>query len=150
VSRTDLERETVDLSLLALMVGDELARRAPDRHVAIDVDDGMTANADYRMMRVLFENLLGNAWKFTTKAASPRVDVTFSNGEYAVRDNGAGFDMANVRKLFQPFQRLHSAADFAGTGVGLATVARIVDRHGGRIWAEGVVGKGATIRFTLG
>jgi light-regulated signal transduction histidine kinase (bacteriophytochrome) len=104
-------------------------------------------------MRVVLDNLLGNAWKFTTKTASPRVEFGTTTREGAVvclvRDNGAGFDMTYAERPFRPFQRLHSVSDFQGTGIGLATVYRIIDRHGGRIWAEGAVDGGATFYFTL-
>jgi signal transduction histidine kinase len=104
-------------------------------------------------MRVLLDNLLGNAWKFTSRASGARIEIRSlvkdAETVFAVRDNGAGFDMADAANLFQPFQRLHDAAEFPGTGIGLATVQRIVDRHGGRIWAEGAVGSGATVFFTV-
>jgi light-regulated signal transduction histidine kinase (bacteriophytochrome) len=119
----------------------------------VTIAESLPALADRRLIRVVFENLLGNAWKFTAKAAAPRVEFGRDEREgravYFVRDNGAGFDMAFATNLFAPFQRLHSEADFPGTGIGLATVSRIVDRHGGRVWAEGIVGQGATIYFTL-
>jgi light-regulated signal transduction histidine kinase (bacteriophytochrome) len=104
-------------------------------------------------MRVVLENLLGNAWKFTGAAAQPRVELGSDRRTaeiaYFVRDNGAGFDMAYASRLFAPFQRLHTEAEFPGTGIGLATVARIIDRHGGRVWAEGKVGAGAAVFFTV-
>ena len=111
------------------------------------------ADVDPRLARILLDNLLGNAWKFTSKEPLPRVEVG-ATGEgggrvFFVRDNGAGFDMAFAAKLFAPFQRLHTVSEFPGTGIGLATVQRIVHRHGGRIWAEGAIGAGATFHFTL-
>ena len=117
------------------------------------MQEGLAANADPRLTKVVLENLLGNAWKFTANAARPTVQFgAESRGEgpvYFVRDNGAGFDMAYATKLFRPFQRLHGEAEFPGTGIGLATVRRIIDRHGGRVWAESAVGLGATVYFTI-
>ncbi len=153
VSRAEMRREAVDLSALAQAVGNELRASQLDRAVDLSVEPGLAAHGDPSLLRSVLRNLLGNAWKFTGKAAAPRVEFGRipRDGEtaYFVRDNGAGFDMAYSAKLFAPFQRLHSAAEFPGTGVGLATVARIVRRHGGRAWAEGVPGRGATFYFTL-
>jgi two-component system, NtrC family, sensor kinase len=153
VSRGELRRDQARLSTIAEAVADDLRRKEPERKVAIHVREGLVAEADNGLMRVLFDNLLGNAWKFTSKTAGARIefDRETRDGElvYFVRDNGAGFDMTYASKLFSPFQRLHRDAEFPGTGIGLATVYRIVDRHGGRIWAEGAVGNGATISFTL-
>jgi light-regulated signal transduction histidine kinase (bacteriophytochrome) len=153
VSRAELTREHLSLSELARAVADELKRREPDRRIAFSADEGLFAQADGRLMRVVLENLLGNAWKFTGKTDVARIGFGALEKDeleiFFVRDNGAGFDMAHAQKLFSAFQRLHSEAEFPGTGIGLATVARIVERHGGRIWAEGEVGKGATIYFTL-
>jgi light-regulated signal transduction histidine kinase (bacteriophytochrome) len=110
-------------------------------------------NGDPQLLRALLENLLGNAWKFTSKVHNPRIEFGRERGDgvwaYFVGDNGAGFDMEYAEKLFAPFQRLHSAKEFAGTGIGLATVQRIVRRHGGRIWAQGAVNEGARFHFTL-
>jgi light-regulated signal transduction histidine kinase (bacteriophytochrome) len=119
--------------------------------VVIDVRDALTADADRRLMRVVLENLMGNSWKFTVRVPAARIEVGSDHDGlvYFVRDNGAGFDMTYAEKLFAPFQRLHSRADFPGSGIGLATVHRIVDRHGGRVWAEATVGAGATFYFTL-
>jgi light-regulated signal transduction histidine kinase (bacteriophytochrome) len=153
VGRAELHREELNLSALVKSVADELARRSPERHVTMSMEPAVRVVGDSRLLRVLLENLLGNAWKFTAKTADARVEFGVECGEsarvYYVRDNGAGFDMTYANKLFQPFQRLHTEREFAGTGIGLATVYRIVDRHGGRVWAEGAVGEGATIRFTL-
>lgn len=153
LSRKELVRESVDVSRIASRVADELARRPPIRNVQCDVAEGMMANADPQLLTILLENLVGNARKFSAKRAEPRVEIgcRADNGETAfyVRDNGAGFDMAYVDKLFGAFQRLHDASDFEGTGIGLATVQRIVARHGGRAWATGGVDKGATFYFTL-
>lgn len=151
VGRADLRREAVDLSAIARTVLAELGRSDPERRVSVAVAEGLAAEGDFRLLRVVLDNLLGNAWKFTARVAEPRIEVgTIAGGEtFFVRDNGAGFDMAYADKLFAPFQRLHGAHEFPGTGIGLATVHRIVDRHGGRVWAESAVGQGATFCFTL-
>ncbi|NUO54732.1 MAG: response regulator [Polyangiaceae bacterium] len=153
VSSIELHRKTIDLSKIAEDVAAELKRKEPSREVAFDIASGLDAHADGRLMRIVFENLFGNAWKFTMKIPAARIELGADrSGEgrvYFVRDNGAGFDMAYAKRLFSPFQRLHRDADFPGTGIGLATVSRIVDRHGGRVWAEGVVNRGATVFFTL-
>jgi two-component system NtrC family sensor kinase len=154
VARAELRREDADLSQIAMTVLADLRRREPERAVTTVVCDGVQADADPRLVRVLLENLLGNAWKFTTKSPDARVEFGVAEREgksvFFVRDNGAGFDAAYSDKLFSPFQRLHTEAEFPGTGIGLATVHRIVNRHGGRVWAQGEVGKGATFQFTLG
>jgi two-component system NtrC family sensor kinase len=153
IGRADLNRAEVDLSALVRLVAKELAAHEPEREVAFDVQAGVTASVDRSLFRIVFDNLLGNAWKFTGKVAKAQiafgVDDRQPRRTYFVRDNGAGFEMAYVERLFRPFQRLHTGADFPGTGIGLATVARVIDRHGGRIWAEGAVGKGTTIFFTV-
>jgi len=153
ISRTQVNRERVNLSILAQAVAEELGRLNPDRKIALLVQPDLFTDADRGLMRVLLDNLLGNAWKFTARTADARIEVASQTHEkdtvFLVRDNGAGFDMAHAATLFQPFQRLHDAADFPGTGIGLATVRRIVDHHGGRIWAEGAVGRGATVFFTI-
>jgi two-component system NtrC family sensor kinase len=153
VSRSELVRSEVDLSALARTVLDELGRAEPERQVGLAIAQDLKARADPRLLRAMFENLFGNAWKFTSKTADARIELGSRQGspavEYFIRDNGAGFDPAHAKRLFAPFQRLHHQSEFAGTGIGLATAYRIVDRHGGRIWAEGVVGKGATFFFTL-
>jgi len=152
-ARVEPQRESVDVSALALDVARQLERREPTRQVALEVQPGLRVDADPRLLRVVLENLLGNAWKFTGKTAAARVQVgqERAKGKLAiyVRDNGAGFDMQFASKLFAPFQRLHEAGEFPGTGVGLATVQRIVHRHGGQIWAEAIVDAGATFHFTL-
>jgi len=153
VSRGPLERRAVDLGQVAQQVVSELQQREPGRAVEVSVWDGMLAEADPHLLRVAFENLIGNAWKFTSKSAKPRIEIgalkDHGRTTYFVRDNGAGFEMAYADKLFGAFQRLHSATEYAGTGIGLATVQRIVHRHGGRIWAEAEIGKGAVFFFTL-
>lgn len=153
VTRGPLRRERVDLSVMAAEVVGELQRADPARNVEFVVEDGVTAWGDARLLLVALENLLGNAWKFTSKRPGARIEFGVEKrpgGAYYVRDNGAGFDMGYADKLFGAFQRLHSAGEFEGTGIGLATVQRIVHRHGGRVWAEGEVGRGATFYFTLG
>ncbi len=153
VGRAELQRMRVDLSALARAVATELQRATPERGVRVLIEDGLVADADRRLLQVVLENLLGNAWKFTTTVPDAVIECGVSLREgvptYFVRDNGAGFDMAHAERLFRPFQRLHSEAKFPGTGIGLATVHRIVDRHGGRVWAESAVEKGATFLWTL-
>jgi two-component system, NtrC family, sensor kinase len=152
VTRSEFQREPVDLSEIARTVAARLEQRDPTRQVELVVADGLVAEGDARLLTVVFENLLGNAWKFTGKRAAARIEVgATGNGHrtFFVRDNGAGFDMAYASKLFGVFQRLHSTNEFEGTGIGLATVQRVVQRHGGQIRAEGEVDRGATIFFTL-
>ena len=153
VERAGLSRSWVNVSEIARTIADELGRTQPERPVAFAIARGLTVEADGRLVRALLDNLIGNAWKFTGKTSSPRIEIgATEHGDgtvYFVRDNGAGFDMTYAEKLFRPFQRLHGDGDFPGTGIGLATVQRIVERHGGRVWAEGAVGQGATIFFTL-
>jgi light-regulated signal transduction histidine kinase (bacteriophytochrome) len=153
VGRAEIHRREMNISEIARAVASELQKREPDRRVEIDIQETMPADVDSRLMRVVLENLLGNAWKFTANVRQPRVQFfserTANGPAFVVRDNGAGFDMEYVEKLFRPFQRLHSATEFPGTGIGLATVQRIVDRHGGRVWAQGAVGGGAAIYFTI-
>ena len=153
VTRAKLVREEIDLSALARSVGAEIQKAEPRRHVDFRVTEGLAVEADPRLLRIVLENLLRNAWKFTGKHATANIEfgVLRDNGKpaYFVRDDGAGFDMTYANKLFGAFQRLHAMTDFSGTGVGLATVQRIVARHGGRVWAEGAVEKGATFYFTL-
>jgi signal transduction histidine kinase len=153
VTRDELSRTNVDLSTLAAEVVAELHAGDPDREVDIEIAAGLAAAGDRRMLRLVLQNLIGNAWKFTrhTEAAQIRVELGEGAGEqvFVVSDNGAGFDPTYAGKLFGAFQRLHAAAEFEGTGIGLATVQRIVQRHGGRIWAEGTPGAGAKFRFTL-
>ena len=154
VTRGELQRTKVDLTRAAREVIDDLRRDDPDRRVEILIEDGLAAEGDPKLLRVALHNLIGNAWKFTAKQAAARIEVGVSDARdgrpvYVVRDNGAGFDMTYASKLFGAFQRLHSMSDFPGTGIGLATVERVVRRHGGRVWAEGSVGKGAAFFFTL-
>jgi signal transduction histidine kinase len=153
VTRAEIRAEDVDLSKMAADIVAELRRTTPERQIDIAIAPGLEARGDPPLLRVVLENLLRNSWKYTTKQPRPRVEFATAegNGErvFMVRDNGAGFDMQYANKLFGVFQRLHSAADFEGTGVGLATVRRIINRHGGRIWAEAAVDQGATFYFTL-
>jgi signal transduction histidine kinase len=153
VTRHELQMQAVDLSALARQVAAEMGRAQPERQVELVIADGLRTSGDVRLLRVVLDNLIGNAWKFTQKKPDARIEV--GRGEpngmevFYVRDNGAGFDPTYAHKLFGVFQRLHSAAEFNGTGIGLATVQRVITRHGGKVWAEGAVGQGATIYFTL-
>jgi signal transduction histidine kinase len=153
VTRNELVPTDVDLSTIARATVDELAATEPARDVSVSIQDGLRARADSVLARVLVSHLVANAWKFTRDAREPRIVVACQGSAestvFFVRDNGAGFDMAHVAKLFIPFQRLHGADEYPGTGIGLATCHRIVDRHGGRIWAEAEPGAGATVFFTL-
>lgn len=153
VTRDKMEIETVDLSALAQMIAAELQGTQPERQAEFVVAPGITVQGDARLLRIALENLLGNAWKFTGKRPRARIElgVTLQEGKpvYFVRDDGAGFNMAYADKLFVVFQRLHTEAEFPGIGIGLAIVNRIIHRHGGRIWAEGAVEKGATFYFTM-
>ena len=154
LSRAELHLQPVDLGGEAARIAEELQRREPRRHVCFAIEKPVQALADRRLIRTVLENLLDNAWKFTSGRDDASIEFgTAPSGDAAVccyvRDNGAGFDPAYAGKLFQPFQRLHAARDFPGTGTGLASVRQIVERHGGRVWAEGAVGAGATFYFTL-
>jgi PAS domain S-box-containing protein len=153
ITRTEMNIEKVNLTRIARSVIDELQKSQPERLINIKIADGLEDTADARLMRVALENLLGNAWKFTGKQAEAVIEFgATKEGErkvYFIRDNGAGFDMAYVDKLFAPFQRLHTMEEYPGTGIGLATVRRIIQRHGGKAWAEGQAGKGATFYFSL-
>lgn len=151
-SRTELQRQPVDLSALAQQIIGELQDAQPDHQVDFTFQDGIVANGDAQLLRVALSNLLGNAWKFTGKQAQPQIEFGAEYGAetiYFVRDNGIGFNMEMAENLFGAFQRLHRATEFQGTGIGLATVQRIIHRHGGRVWAESAVNQGATFFFTL-
>jgi signal transduction histidine kinase len=152
-TRSELKMTTVNLSELASLVANDLTESEPERRVTFRIAPGLVVRADATLMRVMLENLLGNAWKFSRKRLDPLIEVGAATDAdriaYFVRDNGAGFDMKYVDKLFGPFQRLHSVSEFEGTGVGLANVQRIIVRHGGRVWAESIVDHGATFYFTL-
>lgn len=149
----EIHREQIDMTTLAREIVDEVRTENPDREVKVQVADGMTASGDKRMLRILLANLITNAWKFSSLEVEPKVEVgnEIVDGEprMFVRDNGVGFDMIYAHRLFGAFQRLHSQSDFPGAGIGLATARRIVNRHGGRIWAEGAVGEGATFYFAI-
>ncbi len=153
VSRARLRSETVDLSRAALEVATGLRQGDPGRKVEFVLQPGLVAEGDPSLLRILLENLMQNAWKFTRRREGARIDVGAVSGEegrvFFVRDNGAGFDPRFATRLFEPFERLHDQSDFEGTGIGLATVKRIVGRHGGRVWAESEEGRGATFFFTL-
>jgi PAS domain S-box-containing protein len=151
LSRTELRRERVDLARLARDAEARLRQANPDRRVEVDIAGPLPASADAQMMSVVFDNLLGNAWKFTRPRAIAHVHVgRAAGGPFFVKDDGVGFDMQFASTLFTPFKRLHGAREFEGTGIGLATVARVVQRHGGRIWAEAAPDAGAAFYFTLG
>jgi light-regulated signal transduction histidine kinase (bacteriophytochrome) len=153
VTRTEMHRAEVDLSKMTHSVASVLRTAEPGRKVVVSIESGLLANGDSKLLQIVLENLLGNAWKYSSKKPSATIEFgrTEFNGETAffVRDNGAGFDMAYSGKLFGAFQRLHPASEFEGTGIGLATVQRIINRHGGRVWAEAAVNQGATFYFTL-
>ena len=154
VSRVQVNLAPVDLSAEAAAIAAELQFRDPGRRVRVTIQDGVQVMADRGLIRTVVQNLIENAWKFTAKGDDATIEFASTAAEDGqvccyVRDNGAGFDPAYAAKLFKPFERLHDAADFPGTGIGLASVARIVERHGGRVWAEGTVGGGATFYFTL-
>ena len=153
VTRTEMRHEAVDLGAMAKSVLADLQSGDPQRSVECVVGEDIIGHGDSRLLRVVLENLLGNAWKFTMNKPRARIELGMSQQDggpvYFVRDNGPGFDMAYVDKLFGTFQRLHAATEFPGTGIGLASVRRIIHRHGGRVWAEGAMDKGATFSFTL-
>lgn len=153
VMKSDFYPQPFDLSSMVREITDDLQQRNPLNNLAIDIQDGIMIRADQRLINVAMTNLLENAWKFSGKTDHPHIEfgIKVENGEavYFIRDNGAGFNMAYVDKIFDAFQRLHRIEEFPGTGIGLATVLRIMNRHGGRIWAQGEVGKGATFYFTL-
>ena len=153
ISRQELLNERVDLSALAQTIVDDLNQQYPRQRVECRIEPKLSVNADPRLMKSLLYNLLGNAWKYTSRTEYPRVELVHSDARdttvFSVRDNGAGFDMAGAEHIFEPFHRLHSASEFPGIGIGLATVARIVQRYAGKITVESVAGKGTTFRFTL-
>ena len=154
VTRSEIIREMVDLSALGLQVIEELQKREPQRKVEVTVMPGMTVKGDRSLLQIVLENLLGNAWKYTGGVQQANIEFGTERQDnktvYFVQDNGIGFDMQYANKLFTPFHRLHSAGEFPGTGIGLATVARIIERHHGRIWAEAMPEQGARFHFILG
>ncbi|MDE2160883.1 MAG: GHKL domain-containing protein, partial [Burkholderiales bacterium] len=153
LSAQPLQRQPVNLSQLAHYVVDDLRRAAPERDAVFEIEGGLTARGDPTLLRLVLENLLGNAWKYSARCAQAEISLRAqphgAGVAYVVRDNGAGFDMRAADRLFGLFQRLHSASEFPGHGVGLASVRRIVNRHGGSIWAESEPGRGAAFFFTL-
>ena len=153
LSRKEVSREEVDLSSMAEAIAAELQRGKPDRRVEFVIASGIRANGDRGLLQSVLENLLNNAWKFTGKHETAWIEfgAVSHDGEtaYFVRDDGAGFDMKYAHKLFGAFQRLHGMEEFAGNGIGLAIIQRIIHRHGGKVWAESAVEKGATFYFTL-
>jgi signal transduction histidine kinase len=154
VGRTELSRAPLDVTALAADVVAELRRAEPERAVQVVIAAGLAAGGDPGLLRLALRNLLDNAWKFTAGRADARIEVACSGQEeqqpaFSVQDNGVGFDMAYAGKLFEPFQRMHDANDYPGTGVGLAVVRRIITRHGGLVWAHAEPGRGATVTFTV-
>ena len=154
ITRMEMNIEKVNLTLIARSVMSELQKSQPQRHIEISIADSLEDTADLRLMRIVLDNLLSNAWKFTERQAKAKIEFGLWKTEgsvkaYFIRDNGAGFDMAYSDKLFAPFQRLHADDEFPGSGIGLATVRRIINRHGGKVWAEGQIGEGATFYFSL-
>ncbi|HSX78848.1 MAG TPA: ATP-binding protein, partial [Candidatus Saccharimonadia bacterium] len=153
VTSGDIHRETVDVSAMAAEIIEELQVSSPDRQVTVTISPNLSVSGDARLVRILLGSFIGNAWKFTANKTDAAIEVggevVEGESRLFVRDNGVGFDMINAHKLFGAFQRLHSQSEFPGMGIGLATARRIVNRHGGRSWAEGAVGEGATFYFTL-
>jgi signal transduction histidine kinase len=148
-NRGQIQHGDVDLTALAEDVVEELRSRDPARDVDVAVAPGMTAACDGDLVRAVYANLVGNAWKFTTRTTLPRIEIGTDGPTFFVRDNGAGFPPDQADQLFRPFGRLHDASEFPGTGIGLTTVQRIIDRHGGRVWATSEPNRGATFSFTL-
>jgi len=153
ITRSEISRKDIDLSAISRIIADELQKTSPDRRAEFIIAPDMHINGDENLIRIVMENLLGNAWKFTRRMSKAKIEVgtITQKGKtvYFVRDNGAGFDQTYANKLFVPFQRLHLATEYEGTGIGLSIVQRIIHRHNGHIWAEGEIGKGATFYFTI-
>jgi light-regulated signal transduction histidine kinase (bacteriophytochrome) len=155
LTRKEIRIEPVNLSEMALYVAESLREKEPDRRTGFRIQPGMVANADSDMMEKVLTNLIGNAWKFTSKNPDSRIEFGKREEDedgrqvFFVRDNGAGFDMKYVSKLFGTFQRLHKVSEFPGNGIGLASVQRVIHRHGGRVWAEGAMNQGAVFYFTI-
>lgn len=156
ISRRQLDWRAIDLSAMAAEIVSGLREGEPARDVQVDIELGLVARGDPGLLRIALENLLGNAWKYTGQCADARIELRAERGAgedgpvYLIRDNGAGFDMALAVHLFEPFRRMHKSTDFQGTGIGLSIVRRVVEQHGGRIWAESAEHQGACFRFTLG
>jgi light-regulated signal transduction histidine kinase (bacteriophytochrome) len=154
LSRQEAKRTAIDMSALAASVVAELREGDPVRSVEISMENGLIASADQSLTEIVLSNLIGNAWKFTSKTAKARIELGTIEKDgktvYYVKDNGAGFNPQYAATMFQPFRRLHSGEEFEGTGIGLAIVERIIRKHDGKVWAEGEVGKGATVYFNLG
>jgi light-regulated signal transduction histidine kinase (bacteriophytochrome) len=154
VSTTGMHREKVELSAIAKSIADQLCRREPSRNVELLIHDCPAVQGDSRLLRIVMENLLRNAWKYSSHRELARIEFgceqRVGRPAFFLRDNGAGFDSTLADRLFKPFQRLHATSEFPGTGIGLATVERIITRHGGEVWAEGAVDQGATFYFTVG
>jgi signal transduction histidine kinase len=153
VSNAPIESAEIDLSQVCSEIVSNLRFTAPERKVTVEIEPGLRCNGDLSLIRAAMENLIGNAWKYSARVAEARIEVGTVNVDgrtaFCVRDNGAGFDMKEAHRLFAPFERLHSSSEFEGTGVGLAAVQRIIQRHGGRIWAQSESGQGATFFFDL-
>ena len=154
ITRSDLRQEKVDLSGLTETIAAELSANNPGRKVEWLIQPGIVVNGDANFLRIVMQNLLGNSWKFTSKHLSARIEFgeAIIDGQpvYMVKDDGDGFDMAYAGKLFGPFQRMHGGGNFEGSGIGLATVQRVIHRHGGKVWAESTVAGGTSVYFTLG
>jgi light-regulated signal transduction histidine kinase (bacteriophytochrome) len=154
LSRQQMQWEVCDLSEIANGIVQSLAQANPERRVSVTIQPDKSVTADPGLMRSLLDNLLGNAWKYTSKVSSASIEFQVHQREaatiYCIKDNGAGFDMQYAHKLFEPFQRLHHAKEFEGTGIGLATVRKIVQRHNGSVWIEGALNKGVSAYFTIG
>jgi PAS domain S-box-containing protein len=153
VSRGEMNIQEVNISRMVQEITDDLQGIQPERKVEFIIQEGIKVRGDGRLLRIVLENLIGNAWKFTSKHPAAVIEFGMQQQNerpvYFIRDNGAGFNMEYAQKLFGAFQRLHAASEFPGTGVGLATVQRVIHRHGGKVWAEGEVEKGATFYFTI-
>ena len=154
ITRAELQRQTVDLSALAAEIADELQKREPNRQVRFEIEPDLRAQGDPNLLRILLDNLLGNAWKFSGRQAVAKVEFggirSKGMSTFFVRDNGVGFDMKYAHKLFGAFERLHKCSEFPGTGIGLATAQRVINRHGGSIWVESEIDRGTVFYFTLG
>lgn len=153
ITRTEMRRKRLNMSTMVRNIAEGKKKAQPERVVEFIIENDLLSEGDDHLLNVVFENLIENAWKFTGKRESARIEFGATEEEgrlaYFVRDNGTGFDMAYAGKLFQPFQRMHAMNEFPGTGIGLATVKRIIERHGGRVWIKGEIGKGTTVYFTL-